>query len=695
MPDKPSARSDPSPSRGHGRRWLWFGLGAIAIVVLVAALALPALLDVERYRGHIESALQSATGWDAELGTLDLSVLRGLALTVSPAGLRAPDGDSKLEIAAIRIDAELFPLLSGELNVRKIELVRPEIIIVRPSVEDGWLLPAPLDPARAAEPPSASPSPPPAAGDSADAATGQDDGGFSMAIEEIQIDNGRLRVEDRSTTPPMVIDMEKLNLEILPVEGTLSGDGRLADSGGAVALRGSLDKQLTIELEDLKTDLLLPLVGEDILRPGGLLSGEIEVSQMSRIGGVLKARELQLLSGERPFDEANLEFDLLSESSGWQLHRMRLDADGVVVEGEGSLVPDIALRLNLLETPLDTALHAAESVLPLPLDISGPGMVRADIRVDQPLGQALTYDAEGELTAARFRASELLPAVEALRSTFALDRSGALDVQISEAQVGGGPLVGTARIDSIQPLGMLTFDGSLENAVLGTLLTGFVGEQASEIHGPAGLRAAMSIDLTREVIDASALGGRLELSASDVTAPGWDLENELDTKLGEKLASIRQIRSLIDELRGREPQTQEPGASDAGDIRKDLLDRLGLKLDFNALPWTLDAFRLDAGQFGATGVGSFDPISGAVDVELTARLDEQRTAELVGKYDELDVLVDRGRLTVPLHVSGPLLGPAVGVELDQVAATKLSGEDKEDAVKGLLKDWLKKKKKDD
>jgi hypothetical protein len=46
-------------------------------------------------------------------------------------------------------------------------------------------------------------------------------------------------------------------------------------------------------------------------------------------------------------------------------------------------------------------------------------------------------------------------------------------------------------------------------------------------------------------------------------------------------------------------------------------------------------------------------------------------------------------------VSGPLLGPAVGVELDQVAATKLSGEDKEDAVKGLLKDWLKKKKKDD
>jgi len=690
MPDKPTPGSDSSPRHSRSRRRLWFVLGAIALVVVVVALALPALLDVERYRGHIESALQRATGWDAELGTLDLSLLRGLALTVSPAGLRAPGGDSKLEIAAIRIDAELFPLLSGELNVRKIELVRPEITLVRPSVEDGWLLPAPFDPARATEPPSASAP----AGDSAGAATGQDDGGFSVAIEEIRISSGRLRVEDRSITPPLVIEMEKLDLEILPAEGSISGGGRLADSGGSVALRGSLNKQLTVELEDLKTDLLVPLVGAELLRPGGSLSGEIELFQMSRIGGVLRAEKLRLLSGERPFDAAELEFDLLSEPSGWQLRRMRLDADGVRVEGEGSLVPDIALRLSLLETPLDTALHAAESVLPLPLDIAGPGMVRADIRVDQPQGQPLTYEAEGELTAASFRASELLPVVEALRSTFTLDRSGALEVRVHEATVGGGALVGTARIDSIQPLGTLTFDGSLENAKLGTLLAGFVGEQAADIRGPTGLRAAMSVDLSRDVIDAGALGGRLELSASDVTAPGWDLEDELDTRLGEKLASIRQIRSLIDELRGREPQREEPGASDTGGGRRELLDRLGLTLDFNALPWALDGFHLDAGHFGATGVGSFDPIDGAVDVELTARLDEQRTAELVEKYDELDVLVDRGRLTVPLHVRGPLLAPAVGVELDRIAASKLSGEDRKDAVKGLLKDWLKKKKDD-
>ena len=693
MNDASSSGPAASPAKKRRRRWLWFVLGAIAVVVVVAAVVLPALLDVERYRGQIEGALTSATGWEAELGTLDLSVLRGLALTVSPAALRAPDGDSKLEIDTIRISAELFPLLSGQLNVRKIALVRPEIVIVRPSVEDGWLLPAPLDPSLPQEAADAAPAEAPA--EATDPATADEEGSFQVAIEEIQVSNGRLRLEDRSIVPPLLIGLEKLDLTISPAEQRISGGGQLEDSGGAVRLQGSLADELTVEFEDLKTDLLVPLVGSEMLRPGGTLSGAIELQGMDRIGGRVTAEQLTLLTGERPFDEAVLDFVLLSEPSGWLLQQMHLDADGVKVEGEGSLVPDIGLRLNLLETPLETALRAAESVLPLPVDVSGPGSVRASILVDQPQGQPLTYEAKGELSAASFRASEILPPVEALRSTFALDRSGELGLRIHEAQVGGGPLTGTARIDSIQPLGTLKFDGALENATLGTLLAGFVGQSAEGIRGPTGLRALMSVDLSREVVDATALGGRLELTARDVTAPGWDLENELDTKLGEKLAAIRQIKSLIDELRGRETRLEEPQAGGGGAEDRDLLDRLGLKLDFNALPWTLDTFHLDAGHFGAAGAGSFDPINGEVNVELTARLDEQRTAELVEKYGELDVLVDRGRLTVPLHVSGPLLGPAVGVELDQVTANKLGGDDKEEAVKGLLKDWLKKKKKDD
>ena len=68
MNDSVSANASPKKPR---RRLIWYALGSLVLVLLVAALALPALLDVERYRGHIENALSSATGWQAELGAIE------------------------------------------------------------------------------------------------------------------------------------------------------------------------------------------------------------------------------------------------------------------------------------------------------------------------------------------------------------------------------------------------------------------------------------------------------------------------------------------------------------------------------------------------------------------------------------------------------------------------------------------------
>ena len=93
MNDQPA-----SPKPRSRRRWIWIALGIVAALVIAVVVALPMLLDPERYRGHIEQALTDATGWDAELGAIDLSVLRGLALTVSPASLSAPGDGSTLEI---------------------------------------------------------------------------------------------------------------------------------------------------------------------------------------------------------------------------------------------------------------------------------------------------------------------------------------------------------------------------------------------------------------------------------------------------------------------------------------------------------------------------------------------------------------------------------------------------------------------
>ena len=91
-----------SPKKPRRRRLLWYVLGGLVVVMLVAALALPALLDVERYRGHIESALSSATGWQAELGAIEFSPWRGMVLTVKPASLRAPGDSSRFDADGLR-----------------------------------------------------------------------------------------------------------------------------------------------------------------------------------------------------------------------------------------------------------------------------------------------------------------------------------------------------------------------------------------------------------------------------------------------------------------------------------------------------------------------------------------------------------------------------------------------------------------
>jgi hypothetical protein len=669
------SRPDPShPSKAGAPRRRWPRIVVIALlgVLAVAAIAVPMLLDVERHRDRIERALREATGWEADLGEIDLSVLRGLALTVSPASLEAPAGGSRFEVRKIAVRAALMPLFRGRLEIESIDLLKPDITLVRRDAERGWILPQPLDPAAArdAVPPSAEEGPP------------------AVSIDRIGVRDGALRLEDGTLDPPLVLAVEDVDVELRPVTGEIKGSGAFADDGGRISWSGSPDVGFELGLEDLNSGVVGPWVGDGVLHPGGRLAGQLSVALPEGVAGKVTATSLRVLAGSRPLPTTELEFRLSPDGAGWKVDRLTLAAGGAEVVGSGTLLP-LSLQLDLPPTPLETALELSEALFPLGLDVSPPGSARLTARIDMSAGGELTYEAEGELSAARFVAAEILPEVTDVRAALELTRQGELILRILDGSVGNGPLEGTVRIDSIDPLGRLVFEGEVDGASFGQLLGGFVAEAPERLTGPAVVNGAIAVDLSAPALDASSIAGKLALGASDVSVAGWDLEGAFRETLRDKLGKLADVAALVDSDAGK---ALLDDASTGEDPARRLLDRVAADVSFDTLPWGLRSLRVRSGGVSASGQGSLDPVSGTLDLRLTAELDPELTGRYVGRYGQLRSLVnDRGNLSLPLQIHGPLVRPELDLELSGLLQKSLRGEDPEKAVKGLLEGLIDRK----
>jgi hypothetical protein len=250
-----------------------------------------------------------------------------------------------------------------------------------------------------------------------------------------------------------------------------------------------------------------------------------------------------------------------------------------------------------------------------------------------------------------------------------------LTVNVVEGRIGGGPVRGTARLVPIYPPGKLTFDGGLQEAVLGQLIAGFIGPGSERITGMTQLDANLGLDLSNEALDARALSGRLELNSSEVSLPGWDLEGALHRQLSEKLGSLAALTG-----------SHNGGEQKPGDEQQ--LDGVEAKLDFDQWPWKVERLALSAGKVSAAGHGTFDPIEGVVRFEFDARLTRAETEALVAKNGELRYLVDdEGRLVVPMRIEGPLMAPKISADLGHALSEGLEREAEnklKDLVKGLL-----------
>jgi len=168
------------------RRALWIG-GSLVAVLLVAALAVPFLVDINRYHDLIESQAEKMLGRDVTLGRMSLRLLPLPGVSVQPVAIASdrPGDPPLLKAESLSARAQLFPLLRGQIAVASLVATRPELNLHR-HPDGRFNLPeiAPSAPA-----PSAGAAPAPASQ------------GPAFTLSRLRIHKARLQFVDEAVLP--------------------------------------------------------------------------------------------------------------------------------------------------------------------------------------------------------------------------------------------------------------------------------------------------------------------------------------------------------------------------------------------------------------------------------------------------------------------------------------------------------------
>lgn len=235
-----------APTARRPRRWLRIGLIVVAVLVLLPVIGLAAFLatfDANAWRPRIEQAVQQATGRKLALnGPLSVKLSLWPTVRAENVALANMPGGSRPEmvtLGAAEAQLGILPLLSGRVEIRRLLLVKPDILLETDKAgQPNWrFTPPPGGTPPAAAP--ASPRPPAAAAPS---------GGTQISIRSLRIEDGRVTWRDGKTGASTVLALARVDLSaesdsapmLLAVQGaydkvpfTLDGT-----TGPLAALRG-------------------------------------------------------------------------------------------------------------------------------------------------------------------------------------------------------------------------------------------------------------------------------------------------------------------------------------------------------------------------------------------------------------------------------------------------------------------------
>lgn len=114
-------------------KWFVTGLAALVVAVVVAGYVVLSTMDFEDLRDRIQAEAKAATGRDLKIaGEIDLAVSLTPAIAIEQVSFANAAWGSRPEMVTLdrfEVEVALLPLLSGDVDIRRLVVVRPNILL--------------------------------------------------------------------------------------------------------------------------------------------------------------------------------------------------------------------------------------------------------------------------------------------------------------------------------------------------------------------------------------------------------------------------------------------------------------------------------------------------------------------------------------------------------------------------------------
>jgi len=586
------------------------GVVAVAVAVVVAGYAIIASLEVQKVASFAATEVKAATGRDLVIdGPVDLKIslnpsinLEDVRFANAPWGSR-PD---MITLRRLEIQVELLPLLTGDVVVRHVVLIKPDVLLETDAEgRNNWDF--------AAESGPAAPAP------SADAGA---DGMKLPDVRDIHVEGGVLQLVDAAAGETLRLDLTEA------IGGVPKGGGprplRLAAAynGNPFVIEGSyggLQVLLSGAAEPL--DLTISAGGATVTAKGtaGNLIGAMTADLAVTAAGDDLSGLSPWVAGEVP---AVGPYNL---SAKLKIAGQSIDISGLALKvGSSDLTGNVSLsragdrplvKAALVSKLLDLGDFTAGQSASGGGGTAGAGGGTGRVFPDDPLPLEIlrAVDAQVKLDAERLRVEPMT--LEEVQASTTL-KAGTLTVDPLTAKLAGGNLSGRLAVaaSKAEPDVTLRLDG--KKVDFGALL------RQAAVTDEVGGAMDLEIDLKGRGASphaiAAGLGGHVQAVALDGT-----IDNSLLRVMSVGLGDI------VGPLFGKTDRTR--------------LECLVARFDITGGQAESRALVLDTGAFAVAGRGGIDLGKEQVHLAFDTQTSEPSLASLA----------------LPFRVTGPLADPAV------------------------------------